>query len=195
MTIDEKLQHFYEVSLEEAREDAAQAIQEHKKLLSEKLEEHRQLSRQNAEAEVKAETEHVRREVNKALSAEQITLKRDWSKKQEELKEALFGEVSTKIRDFMSTSEYETYLCRKIKEAQDFAENDEIHIFLSSTDRERLDALIQKTGISLQDSGEDFIGGIRAEIPHKNILIDNSFAANLDAMRKEFKFDGGMTHE
>lgn len=67
MTIDEKLQHFYEVSLEEAREDAAQAIQEHKKLLSEKLEEHRQLSRQNAEAEVKAETEHVRREVNKAL--------------------------------------------------------------------------------------------------------------------------------
>ena len=78
---------------------------------------------------------------------------------------------------------------------QDFAENDEIHIFLSSTDRERLDALIQKTGISLQVSGEDFIGGIRAEIPHKNILIDNSFAANLDAMRKEFKFDGGMTHE
>ena len=195
MTIDEKLQHFYEVSLEEAREDAAQAIQEHKKLLSEKLEEHRQLSRQNAEAEVKAETEHVRREVNKALSAEQITLKRDWSKKQEELKEALFGEVSTKIRDFMSTSEYETYLCRKIKEAQDFAENDEIHIFLSSTDRKRLDALIQKTGISLQVSEEDFIGGIRAEIPHKNILIDNSFAANLDAMRKEFKFDGGMTHE
>lgn len=195
MTIDEKLQHFYEVSLEEAREDAAQAIQEHKKLLSEQLEEHRQLSRQNAEAEVKAETEHVRREVNKALSAEQITLKRDWSKKQEELKEALFGEVSTKIRDFMSTSEYETYLCRKIKEAQDFAENDEIHIFLSGTDRERLDALIQKTGISLQVSEEDFIGGIRAEIPHKNILIDNSFAANLDAMRKEFKFDGGMTHE
>ena len=195
MTIDEKLQHFYEVSLEEAREDAAQAIQEHKKLLSEKLEEHRQLSRQNAEAEVKAETEHVRREVNKALSAEQITLKRDWSKKQEELKEALFGEVSTKIRDFMSTPEYETYLCRKIKEAQDFAENDEIHIFLSSTDRERLDALIQKTGISLQVSEEDFIGGIRAEIPHKNILIDNSFAANLDAMRKEFNFDGGMTHE
>ena len=28
MTIDEKLQHFYEVSLDEAREDAAQAIQE-----------------------------------------------------------------------------------------------------------------------------------------------------------------------
>ena len=30
MTIDEKLQHFYEVSLDEAREDAAKAIQDHK---------------------------------------------------------------------------------------------------------------------------------------------------------------------
>ena len=30
MTIDEKLQHFYEVSLDEAKEDAAHAIQEHK---------------------------------------------------------------------------------------------------------------------------------------------------------------------
>ena len=122
MTIDEKLQHFYEVSLEEAREDAAQAIQEHKRLLSEKLEEHRQLSRQNAEAEVKAETGHVRREVNKALPPNRSLSKETGPKSRKKLKEALFGEVSTKIRDFMSTSEYETYLCQKIKEAQDFAE-------------------------------------------------------------------------
>ena len=33
MTIDEKLQHFYEVSLDEAREDAAKAIQDHKAYL------------------------------------------------------------------------------------------------------------------------------------------------------------------
>ena len=79
MTIDEKLQHFYEVSLDEAREDAAKAIQDHKAYLEQVLEEHKQSRTQTAEAEVKAEAEHVRREVNKALSAEQITLKRDWS--------------------------------------------------------------------------------------------------------------------
>ena len=55
MTIDEKLQHFYEVSLDEAREDAAQAIQEHKEHLARTLEDHKQTSRQNAEAEIKAE--------------------------------------------------------------------------------------------------------------------------------------------
>ena len=37
MTIDEKLQHFYEVSLDEAREDAARAIQDHKDYLQKVL--------------------------------------------------------------------------------------------------------------------------------------------------------------
>ena len=77
MTIDEKLQHFYEVSIEEAKEDASQALEEHRQHLAKMLEDHKQTQRQNAEAQIKAETEHVRREVNKALSAEQINLKRD----------------------------------------------------------------------------------------------------------------------
>ena len=112
MTIDEKLQHFYEVSLDEAREDAAKAIQDHKAYLEQVLEEHKQSRTQTAEAEVKAEAEHVRREVNKALSAEQITLKRDWSLRQNELKESLFAEVRDKALRFTSTPEYSDYLCR-----------------------------------------------------------------------------------
>lgn len=195
MTIDEKLQHFYEVSLDEAREDAARAIQDHKDYLQKVLEEHRQSRTQTAEAEVKAETEHVRREVNKALSSEQITLKRNWSLKQNELKETLFAEVKNRVQQFTATPEYQDYLCRRIREAKDFAEDDEILIFLSSNDKELLDSLTARTGCPLQVSSENFLGGIRAEIPAKNILIDNSFAANLAAMYKEFKFDGGLNHE
>ena len=195
MTIDEKLQHFYEVSLDEAREDAARAIQDHKDYLQKVLEEHKQSRIQTAEAEVKAETEHVRREVNKALSSEQITLKRNWSLKQNELKETLFAEVKNRVQQFTATPEYQDYLCRRIREANDVAEFDEILIFLSSNDKVLLDSLPARTGCPLQVSSENFLGGIRAEIPAKNILIDNSFAANLAAMRKEFKFDGGLNHE
>ena len=172
MTIDEKLQHFYEVSLDEAREDAARAIQDHKDYLQKVLEEHKQSRIQTAEAEVKAETEHVRREVNKALSSEQITLKRNWSLKQNELKETLFAEVKNRVQQFTATPEYQDYLCRRIREAKDFAEDDEILIFLSSNDKELLDSLTARTGCPLQVSSENFLGGIRAEIPAKNILID-----------------------
>ena len=159
------------------------------------LEDHKQTQRQNAEAQIKAETEHVRREVNKALSAEQINLKRDWSKKQEELKQKLFTEVKEKAVQFMTTPDYEEYLCRKIREAKDFAEDDEVQIFLSANDKDRLKTLIEKTGVPLQISQEDFLRGIRAEIPQKNILIDNSFSENLASMQQEFKFDGGLNHE
>lgn len=195
MTIDEKLQHFYDVSLDEAREDAAKAIQDHKEYLQKVLEEHKQSRTQTAETEVKAEAEHVRREVNKALSAEQITLKRDWSIRQNELKESLFAEVKNKAQQFTASPEYSDYLCRRIKEAREFAGDDEIQIYLSAGDEVLINSLTEKTGCSLQLSSEDFLGGIRAEIPAKNILIDNSFATNLAAMRKEFKFDGGLNHE
>lgn len=195
MTIDEKLQHFYEVSIDEAKEDAAQAIQAHKENLSQMLEEHKQSQRQTADAQVKAEAEHVRREVNKALSAEQITLKRNWSQKQEEMKQKLFAEVKALADKFMQTPEYEDYLCRKITEASVFAEGDEIHIFLSAADKDRLESLKEKTGVFLTVSEEAFTGGIRAEIPDKNILIDDSFSTGLENMCKEFKFDGGLNHE
>lgn len=195
MTIDEKLQHFYEVSIDEAKEDAAQAIQAHKENLSQMLEEHKQSQRQTADAQIKAEAEHVRREVNKALSAEQITLKRNWSQKQEEMKQKLFAEVKALADKFMQTPEYDDYLCRKITEASAFAEGDEIHIFLSAADKDRLESLKEKTGVSLTVSEEAFTGGIRAEIPGKNILIDDSFSTGLENMSKEFKFDGGLNHE
>ena len=195
MTIDEKLQHFYEVSLDEAREDAAQAIQEHKEHLARTLEDHKQTSRQNAEAEIKAETGHVRREVNKALSAEQITLRRDLSRKQEELKETLFAEVKTKVQQFITTAEYDEYLCRRINEAVKFAGDDEIQIYLSKEDEPRLKSLTVKTGFPLKLSDESFIGGIKAIIPEKNILIDNSFEEGYQAAYREFKFDGGPAHE
>ena len=166
MTIDEKLEHFYEISLEEAKQDAEKAIQEHKEYLAQMLEEHKTSRRQSAEAEVKAEAEHVRREVNKALSAEQITLKRDWSRKQEELKDDLFAEIRLKVKDFMSGPDYIEYLCRQIEAVKKFAGEDEVEISLSPED-----------------------------IPHKNILIDNSFQEGLETMRREFKFDGGLKHE
>ena len=174
MTIDEKLEHFYEISLEEAKQDAEKAIQEHKEHLAQMLEEHKTSRRQSAEAEVKAEAEHVRREVNKALSAEQITLKRDWSRKQEELKDDLFAEIRLKVKD---------------------AGEDEVEISLSPEDSDKAEEVSRKTGVPLEISGESFLGGIRAAIPHKNILIDNSFQEGLETMRREFKFDGGLKHE
>ena len=195
MTIDEKLQHFYEISVEEAKEDAARAIQEHKEYLAQMLEEHKSSRIQSAEAEVKAEAGNVRREVNKALSAEQLTLKRDWSQKQEELKTDLFAKVRKKLELFMSTPEYTEYLCRQVRKVKEFAGEDQVDISLSPEDKDLAGNVSGETGVPLTVSEESFLGGIRAAIPHKNILIDNSFQEGLNTLRREFKFEGGLKHE
>lgn len=195
MTIEEKLQHFYDSSIEEAYQEASQMIEEHKKNLDAMLSEHKRSRRQSAEAEVKAEAENARREVNKALSAQQLMIKRNWTKKQNELKDKLFAEVQNLLKDFVKTPEYDSYLCRKIKDAQDFAGEDELHIYLTPSDSSRLESISQKTGASLRLADEEFIGGIRAIIPGKNILIDNSFREAFLACKKEFKFDGGPRYE
>lgn len=195
MTIEEKLQHFYDSSVEEAYQEASQMIEEHKKNLDAMLSEHKRSRRQSAEAEVKAEAENARREVNKALSAQQLMIKRNWTKKQNELKDKLFAEVQNLLEDFVKTPEYDSYLCRKIKDAQDFAGEDELHIYLTPSDSSRLESISQKTGAALRLADEEFIGGIRAIIPGKNILIDNSFREAFLACKKEFKFDGGPRYE
>ena len=195
MTIDEKLSHFYAVTVEEARSEAAAALEEHKKHLEKMLEQHKAASMENASAQIKAETASVKREVNKALSAQQLSIKRDWTQKQNELKEKLFAEVRQHLEDFKTTDAYKDYLCDKIKEAVEFAGDDEVFLYLAPEDAGLLTEISAKSGCTLQVSEEDFLGGIKATIPQKNILIDHSFAGNYNSVYKEFKFDGGPKHE
>lgn len=195
MTIDEKLSHFYDVTVEDAQAKAAGILEEHRKALAQMTEKHKADSQENAQVQIKAETANARREINKALSAEQLTIKRDWTKKQNELKEKLFAEVKTQLENFRNTPDYPAYLESKIKEALDFAEQDKINIYLSPEDSALLPDLVERTKAFITVSAEGFFGGIKATIPHKNILIDHSFAGNFQAVYKEFKFDGGPKHE
>ena len=195
MTIDEKLSHFYDITVEEAHAKAAAILEEHRETLEKMTEERKALSEENAQAQIKAETANARREINKALSAEQLTIKRDWTKKQNELKEKIFSEVKGLLEAYTKTPEYENYLTDRIKEALDFAEKDEISIYLSPEDSSLAEKLQQKTGAVIQIAKDSFLGGIQATIPQKNILIDHSFAGNFEAAYKEFKFDGGPEHE
>lgn len=195
MTIDEKLSHFYDVTIEDAQAKAAGILEEHRKALAQMTEKHKADSQENAQVQIKAETANARREINKALSAEQLTIKRDWTKKQNELKEKLFAEVKTQMENFRNTPDYPAYLENTIKEALDFAEQDKINIYLSPEDSALLPDLVERTKAFITVSAEDFLGGVKATIPHKNILIDHSFAGNFQAVYKEFKFDGGPKHE
>ena len=61
--------------------------------------------------------------------------------------------------------------------------------------RQHKASLEQKLSVTLTISAMPFLGGVRAVIPEKNILIDNSFETLLNEERENFIFHGGVEHE
>lgn len=195
MTTEEKLQHFYEVSMNTARDEAAREITEYKTALEADMEQHKKEKQAASEAQFKIESENAAREINKALSAEHLHIKRLLSRKQQRLKEMLFAEVREMLKGFTKKPEYVDWLEAKIRESLEIAGKDEIQIYLTGCDSALADQLKQRTGITPLISEADFFGGIRAVIPGKNILIDNTFLTAFETEKESFNFDGGLKHE
>ena len=195
MTTEEKLQHFYDVSMESAREEAQKALEEYRRALDDMFEEHKKEKEKSVELRLKLETENAKREINKALSAEQLHIKRKLSKKQQELREKIFIDLQAKLEIFRKSSDYPQWLEEKIKEAQNIANADEIQIYLSKIDENLKESIEAETGLSIQLSEEPFMGGMRAVIPAKNILIDQTFLTMFESEKEEFNFDGGLLNE
>ncbi len=75
LTTEEKLENFYRHSIDSANAEAQRLVNEHQAALNQLFEEHKALRKQQAEEEIAAETEKLKREANKALSAEQLSIK------------------------------------------------------------------------------------------------------------------------
>lgn len=195
MTTEEKLQHFYEVSMDTAREEATKVLDEYKAALETEMERHKQEKQAASESQFKIDSDNAAREINKALSAEHLHIKRKLSKKQQKLKESIFAEVEDMLDTFSKKPEYTDWLENKIKQSLEIAENDSVQIYLTARDSAKAEELAKRTGITPLISETDFLGGIRAVIPEKNILIDNTFLTAFENEKERFNFDGGFTHE
>ena len=195
MTTEEKLENFYNHSIESARSEAERQINDHQAALDKIFSEHQAMKKRQATAELAAEKEKLKRENNKVLSTEQLQIKRTHSLKNMELKKQLFAEVEKKLMAFKETPEYKDYLSRKIKDSLQFAQDQRLEFFLDSSDSGILEELAEATGTSIHISAEHILGGIRAVLPDRHILIDNSFATMLKEERESFIFEGGYGHE
>ena len=90
---------------------------------------------------------------------------------------------------------YGDWLEEKINKALEAAGEDQVEIYLSSGDQSLAEEMEKRTGIRPLISQPSFIGGIRAVIPDKNILIDYTLLTMLENEKENFNFDGGLKHE
>ena len=191
MTTEEKLKHFQDICMEDARERSAKMLDDYMNALESAYEEHTADARRRADMQVEAETEKLEREINKRLSIGQLDLKREFSRRQEELKDKLFVELRDKLANFMETQEYQRLLDRQVKAVKEFAGNEELIVYMDPSDVDKVQRIALHHNASIKISEYSFDGGTRAVIPGKHILIDNSFETKLNEARHEFKFDLG----
>jgi len=191
LTTEEKLKHFQDICMEDARERSARMLDDYMNALESAYEEHTADARRRADMQVEAETEKLEREINKRLSIGQLDLKREFSRRQEELKDKLFVELRDKLANFMETQEYQRLLDRQVKAVKEFAGNEELIVYMDPSDVDKVQRIALHHNASIKISEYSFDGGTRAVIPGKHILIDNSFETKLNEARHEFKFDLG----
>lgn len=191
MTTEEKLKHFQDICMEDARERSAKMLDDYMNALETAYEEHTADAKRRAGMQVAAETEKLEREINKRLSIGQLDLKREFSRRQEELKDKLFVELRDRLANFMETQDYQYLLDRQVKEAKEFAGHEDLIVYMDPSDTDKVQRIAMHHNASIKVSEYSFNGGIRAVIPSKHILIDNSFETRLNEARHEFKFDLG----
>ena len=167
MTTEEKLKHFQEICMTDAREKSAKILDDYAKTLDKAYEEHTEDARKRAKMQEEAETEKLGRERNKKLSIGQLDLRREVSRRQEELKDKLIGA------------------------AKKVAGDEAMIVYMDPSDEDKARRLAMHHNVTVKISEYSFDGGIRAVIPSKHILIDSSFKTKLEEARHEFKFDLG----
>ncbi|MGN1267408.1 MAG: V-type ATP synthase subunit E [Dorea sp.] len=191
MNLQDKTAHIQEAAMTEARLQGNAIIEQHRKALEGVFEQHKAEVFRQSETRVKAETTSVKQQLNMATSKAQLELKRELGKVQRELKTELFQEVNQLVQDYMKTEEYKSLLVNYIEKAAKYADGAVMTIYINPTDADKKEYLEEHTGMTLTVSREDFIGGIRAVIREKNILIDHAFKGAIEREYQKFLFKGG----
>lgn len=192
MTIEEKVEYLREQAMEEARIEADNIVKRHTKTLTKVLEQHKEEALHQSETRIKAEHISARQHQNMASSRAALELKREYGVRQKELKKQLFGEIRQKLDDFMKTEKYKEYLVDYIEKAARYANGEEMTIYINPSDEDKKAYLEEHTGMELKVSKEDFIGGVRAVIHKRNVLIDHGYKGALEQEYQDFQFEGGV---
>lgn len=187
MALENKIQHFKDVSIKQAEAQRDAVLEEYEKGLLQLLEIHKKEAIENAALREKMEFENLKRQSNKILLKESLEIKRTFSLRQKEMVEKIFIEVRDLLNEFRKTDDYQDLLLKQINDAYNISGSEEVVIYMDLEDASIIETLQQRSGKSLTLSKYSFGGGTRAVIPSKNILIENSFDSKVSEAKEKFK--------
>ena len=186
MNIEDKLKHFTTVTIENVQNKCDKSLEEYKTELDAVFERHKAEAIRLSALEEKTLRDAIERKASKEYTMEQLHIRRKINRKQTELKAKLFEDVEKELKAYRQSEAYKKYLICQIEKAVRFAKDEELRIYIDVNDEYMKDELEKQCGVKLLVSDSSFKGGIRAELPKRNILIDNTFETRLEEEKEKF---------
>jgi vacuolar-type H+-ATPase subunit E/Vma4 len=190
LNTEKKLEHFMDISTSTATKTHDDIVEKYQAQLDEIFNDHKTEALRKAALTEKSSLDTLQRTFRKELSHEQIKVRQNISLERSQRKNQLFGEVLELLEAYKQTAAYKELLIRQIQTALSVGRDaTDMTIYLDPEDAPLQAELELKTGGTLTLSSYSFMGGTRAVIPSKNILIDESFQSKLDDAKEHFHFD------
>ena len=189
MGSEDKLQQFYENIIRNINEKAEGELTEYAASLQPQLEEYKNMAAEAALRTERIEAENLKKAARQEVSKEVIVCKSLLAQREADYIEKIFAQALEMIGEFKKTQEYKKLIKRYIYEAIEFAKEAELIIYLDLDDAEFKEELEEEFGREIRVSRYSFGGGLRALIPERNILIENSFSSKLQEQLQTFDID------
>lgn len=191
MTVDEKLERFSERSNSDAESEVQAELDKYQAQLDRLFEDHKKQKDREAKDAVDNEKTALEHQYNKEQSTKLIDIRHSVAEKQGEIKKEIFDEVEKKLLDYKKDPKYVHWVCRKVMISKKVAGSDEMEVYIDSSDESFKEEIEETTGTTVHISKDNILGGVRAVIPARKILIDDSFASLIADAKENFSFEGG----
>ena len=174
MDAEHKLQHFFNISVQTASQQNADSLDKYKSSLDSAFDDHKNQIRHTADETILTKKNIILQSVRRDYSSKESEARRSLINLKNDIRNDLFHKVRQLISEFRQTDEYTDYLINRINYIDSVAGDDAAEIYIDLSDSRLQKTLEDKTGKKINIYDIDFSGGIRAVIPSRNILIDET---------------------
>ena len=189
MEAEEKLQQFYEDTIRIIEEKSRAELSEYEASLEPQFEEFKKSALEAALYAERQAAEDLKKTSRQVISKEIIDNKQLLAEREADYTEKTFALAKELIDNFKKTDEYKRLIKKYIYEAIEFAKEDELIIYIDLADASFKEELEAQFGREIRVSRYSFGGGLRALIPERNILIENSFSSKLADQLQTFDIE------
>ncbi|WP_198434541.1 hypothetical protein [Aerococcus mictus] len=186
MKLEEKMAYFKDQVTQQSQSEIDQQINQYRQTLEDDYQKFQEQTDETFAHRLVNEKEALRKENNKAISQIQINQQRELFLTEENMKLTLFKTFTKQIESYQESEAYIEQLKKMLKNIQAYAGREKYDLYIDENDSHLRSQLESNASHPIIISDRPFMGGIRAVLRERQILVDYSFLTFLDRLKENF---------